>query len=47
LFAGEESSVVENSEHIVFVVLHLGKNAAGSVAVNRLDFQQRAGEKSL
>src|SRR6185437_2203304 len=27
LLAAEESSVLENSEHIVFVVLHLGKNA--------------------
>ena len=25
LLAGEESSVLENSEHIVFVVLHRGK----------------------
>jgi hypothetical protein len=32
LLASQESSVLENSEHIVFVVLHLGKNAAPSVA---------------
>jgi hypothetical protein len=25
LLAGEESSVLENAEHIVFVVLHLGE----------------------
>jgi hypothetical protein len=32
LLAAEESSVAENSEHIIFVVLHLGKNAAPSLA---------------
>jgi hypothetical protein len=32
LLAGEEPSLLENSEHIIFVVLHLGKNAALSVA---------------
>jgi hypothetical protein len=32
LLSGEESSVVKNSEHIFFVVLHLGKKAALSVA---------------
>jgi hypothetical protein len=35
LLAGEEPSLLENSEHIIFVVLHLGKNAAPSVAYSR------------
>src|SRR5262249_43023778 len=32
LFAGKESSVLENAEHIVFVVLHLGRNSPPSLA---------------
>jgi len=32
LLAAKEPSVTEHSEHIVFVVLHLGKNAVPSVA---------------
>jgi hypothetical protein len=32
LLVGEEPSVLENSEHIFFVVLHLGKNGAPSLA---------------
>ncbi|KAG0505318.1 MAG: hypothetical protein Udaeo_13490 [Candidatus Udaeobacter sp.] len=32
LLTGEEPSLLENSEHIIFVVLHLGKNAAPSLA---------------
>jgi hypothetical protein len=29
---GKEPSLLENSEHIIFVVLHLGKNAVPSLA---------------
>jgi hypothetical protein len=32
LLAVEESPLLENSEHIFFVVLHLGKNGAPSLA---------------
>ena len=32
LLAAKKSSVLENAEHIVFVVLHLGKKAAPSLA---------------
>src|SRR5262249_57938023 len=36
LLAAKKSSVVENSEHVVFVVLHLGKNVAPSLAQTAL-----------
>ena len=39
LMAGQESSILENSEHIVFVMLHPGKNAAAQCSLTPVYFQ--------
>jgi hypothetical protein len=47
LLACKESSLLENAKHIVFVVLHLGKKAAASLAQTGYISSQRSHELVL